>query len=368
MSVGVSLKRKEGQVMKKIVQTALVLFLSFLSVPILCVTALELTADPEKNVSAPVASGTVYPPEKEKQTGENSTEVQERCIPVYLHEEDRVEKIDIVTYLCGVLNGEMQPNYEPEALKAQAVAAYTYLLYQYTDNYEAKREAHKDAWICTDPSHCKAYLSENDARASWGDAWFDKYKDRVRNAVTETLYQTMVCQSMPINAVFHSLSSGKTEAAKDVWEYDIPYLQEVDSSFDETAEDFLSEKSVSLEEFKNTLKNYDGTIVFPDSGDPAVEISRSDSGGVLTMKIGGIEIKGTKVRTLFGLRSANFTVEFSNGQVLFHVKGYGHGVGMSQYGANCLAKEGKTYQEILQHYYTGIEFTEMNIFEQKKES
>ncbi len=85
------------------------------------------------------------------------------------------------------------------------------------------------------------------------------------------------------------------------------------------------------------------------------------------MKIGGIEIKGTQVRTLFGLRSANFTVEFSNGQVLFHVKGYGHGVGMSQYGANCLAKEGKTYQEILQHYYTGIEFTEMNIFEQKKE-
>lgn len=345
--------------MKKIIQTIWILLLSFVSVPVLCVTVLELSANPEKNRSENI------PVSAEIKTEPPAAETKINTIPVYLHEEDRVENIEIVEYLCGVLNGEMQPNYEPEALKAQAVAAYTYLLYQYTDNYETKRQAHKDAWICTDPSHCKAYLSEEDARTAWGDEWYEKYEDRVRSAVTDTLYQTMVCQSMPINAVFHSLSSGKTEAAKDVWEYDIPYLQEVDSSFDATAKDFLSEKEVSLEEFKNTLKAYKEDIVFPESGDLISEIKRSEAGGVISLKVGDCEIKGTKIRTLFGLRSANFTVEFSGDRVLFQVKGYGHGVGMSQYGANCLAKEGKTYQEILRHYYTGIEFTEINIFEQK---
>lgn len=346
--------------MRKILQTALILILSFLSVPVICVTALELTTNPDKNILPPEVSANATTENETKQTEAPQT------VPVYLHEEARVENIPLVDYLCGVLDGEMQPNYEPEALKAQAVAAYSYLVYQYTDNYETKKDAHKGGWICTDPSHCKAYLSESDARKAWGNEWFDKYADRVRSSVVETLYQTMVYQSAPINAVFHSLSSGRTEAAKDVWEYDIPYLQEVDSSFDETAEDFQSEKVLSSEEFKTALKNYDSNMVFPENGDLVTDIVRSESGGVVRLKVGGVEMKGTQFRTLFGLRSANFSFEFSGDLVKISVKGYGHGVGMSQYGANCLAKEGKTYKEILQHYYTGIEFAEINIFDSEK--
>lgn len=339
----------------------------FLILPVLCISWFQKVsthtsaAEGISEKSPPTAMETIA----DETCKDTHTTNEKKYIPVYLHEEDRVENIEIVTYLCGVLRGEMQPNYEPEALKAQAVAAYTYMLYQYEYNYETKKDVHKGAWVCTDYTHCKAYLSEETARTRWGNEWYDKFKDRVQSAVEDTLYQTLIYDGNPINSVFHSISSGKTEAAVSVWNYDIPYLQSVDSSFDESSNGFYSEKEFTMADFKSTLSAYDSKIDF--NTDPLItDIQRSESGGVLTLKIGGIEIKGTQIRSLFDLRSSNFTIEISGDKIIIDVKGYGHGVGMSQYGANEMAKQGKTYDEILKHYYVGTELQSRNIFDIKK--
>ena len=341
--------------MKKITIKLFTFVMIFIFMPVLCITGIERLSGEDANSAQAVFSPS------ESATAE-SGQASGALVQVYNYQEDKLEQLDLVTYLCGVLNGEMQPNYEPEALKAQAVAAYTYLLYQYQYNYETKKEAHNGAWICTNPAHCKAYLSEAEARASWGDEWYDKFKNRVLAAVKDTLYQTVTFEGKPINAVFHSVSSGKTESALSVWNNDIPYLQEVDSTYDASAPDFHSEKKVTSAEFQSTLKNFNPDINF-DGNEWITDVKRSDAGGVMTLNIGGQTLKGSDFRTLFELRSTNFDIAVNGDTVTITVKGYGHGVGMSQYGANCLAKQGKNYQEILQHYYVGTAIQTINIFD-----
>lgn len=282
-------------------------------------------------------------------------------VSVYLHDKGIVENIELQPFLCGVLRGEMQPTYETEALKAQAVAAYTYLVYQKLYNYDLKKDAHFGADICTDPSHCKAYLSEETARSRWGDAWYDKYDLKIKAAVADTLHEAIVYEDKVINAVFFSVSSGKTESAENVWGYAIPYLVEVDSIYDTSAEGFESEVVVSVAEFKDTLSRKFG-CAFGESTLNIENINRSGAGGIITVTVGKKTISGTEFRTAFGLRSSNVVIEVENGNVVFKVKGYGHGVGMSQYGANQLAKQGYTYDEILRHYYLGTSLTQIEVF------
>jgi stage II sporulation protein D len=282
-------------------------------------------------------------------------------VAVYLHDKNIVADIDLQTYLCGVLRGEMQPTYEPEALKAQAVAAYTYLVYQKLYNYDLKKSAHHGADICTDPSHCKAYLSEKAARSRWGDLWYDKYDSKINTAVKDTLHQVIIYDDEVINAVFFSISSGKTESAENVWGYPIPYLVEVDSAYDISADGFETEVIVPIDEFRTTLIE-DFGCEFDDSNLNIENINRSGAGGIITLTIGKKTLSGTEFRMAFGLRSSNIVMEFEEGSVIFKVKGYGHGVGMSQYGANQLAKQGYSYEEILKHYYTGTALSNVSVF------
>ncbi len=282
-------------------------------------------------------------------------------VSVYLHDKGIVENIELQTYLCGVLRGEMQPTYETEALKAQAVAAYTYLVYQKLYNYDLKKDVHCGADICTDPSHCKAYLSEEVARSRWGDVWYDKFDLKIKTAVADTLHEAIVYEDKVINAVFFSVSSGKTESAENVWGYAIPYLVEVDSIYDTSAEGFESELVISVAEFKDTLSREFG-CEFGESTLNIENINRSGAGGIITVTVGKKTISGTEFRMAFGLRSSNIVIEVENGSVVFKVKGYGHGVGMSQYGANQLAKQGYAYDEILRHYYSGTSLTQIEVF------
>ncbi len=278
----------------------------------------------------------------------------EETVSVYLSDTGNVVDLDLQEYLCGVLRGEMPPTYEVEALKAQAVAAYTYLVYQKENNYSHKKEAHSGAVICTDPSHCKAYLSEEDARDRWGDLWYEKYDHKIKSAVAETLYQAVVYDGEVINAVFFSISSGITEDAESVWGYEIPYLVSVNSDFDSEASGYTSSLSVSIDQYKKILADFFGCDF--SSGDPTPSnINRSSAGGIITVTVGGKTLTGTQFRMAFGLRSSNIIIDFGDTEVLFTVKGYGHGVGMSQYGANQLAKQGYTYDEILKYYYFGTE-------------
>ena len=156
-----------------------------------------------------------------------------------------------------------------------------------------------------------------------------------------------------ISAVFHSTSSGMTESAVDVWGADVPYLQSVASTGDEESPKYHSELTLSEQEFKNIAEEKIDGVDWTNG--LVSNINRSNAGGIVTIDVGGVNIKGTEFRNIFSLRSANVEISQENGNIKMSVKGFGHGVGMSQYGADYLARQGKTYEEILKTYYTGVE-------------
>ena len=229
----------------------------------------------------------------------------------------------------------MLASFEPEALKAQTVAARTYTL----SKMERTVEAHPDADVCTDITCCQAYIDPADAAA-----------------VADTDGMAALFQGQPIQAVFFSSAAGRTVDAVEVWGNAVPYLTSVDSPEGDEVPNYHSTVTVPLDEFKSKL-----LAQYPQadlSGEPAgwfANLVPNSAGGVETVDIGGTTVGGGSLRTLFGLRSTSFTVSASADGVTFSVTGYGHGVGMSQYGANALAKEGKSYDEILKWYYTGID-------------
>ena len=247
----------------------------------------------------------------------------------------------------------MPADFEEEALKAQAVAARTYLYSHIAEKDKGNiAESHNGAAICTDSTHCQAYISEDKRRESWG-AGAEENWNKISTAVDETTGQIMTYNDEIISAVFHSTSSGITESAVDVWGADVPYLQSVASTGDEESPKYHSELTLSEQEFKNIAEEkIDGV----DWNNGLVSnINRSNAGGIVTLDVGGVNIKGTEFRNIFSLRSANVEISQENGNIKMSVKGFGHGVGMSQYGADYLARQGKTYEEILKTYYTGVE-------------
>ena len=267
-------------------------------------------------------------------------------IKVYFDKEDTVKEINIGDYLVGVVAAEIPAEFEAETLKAQAVAARTYMKYHQNNKTE-----HKDgAVVCTDYKHCQAWVDINEKMEGWGDN-AKKYRSKMESAVSDTSGELVKFESEPINAVFFSTSSGKTENAVDVWGEEVPYLISVNSPGEEGAPHFMSEKVMSVEEVKQIISaNVEGADF---SNGLFGNIIRSDAGGIITIEVGGVQIKGTALRTMLDLRSTNVQIKEENGNVIFNVKGNGHGVGMSQYGANAMAKNGCDYKEILTHYYSG---------------
>ena len=264
---------------------------------------------------------------------------------------EEVVEMDLGTYLVGVVRGEMPASFEPEALKAQAVAARTYLLYK----LQTGGNHGETADVCTDHTCCQAYVREEDARANWGEN-ADRYEAKVAEAVRSTDGEAILYGGVPILAVFHSSSAGLTRAAGEVWVNDLPYLQAVQSP--ETADrvpNYYSRIEFTAEELKAKLQ-----AAFPEADlsggmENWLESPAADgAGSVDTVRVGGVTAKGTRVRSALGLRSACFTWEVQDGKMVFFVTGYGHGVGLSQYGANAMAAAGADYREILTHYYTGV--------------
>ena len=272
-------------------------------------------------------------------------------VKVYIKQTDTVCDMDISRYLTGVVAGEMPADFEEEALKAQAVAARTYLvshMYDYASGNIA--EEHKGAVICTDSTHCQAWLSEQDFKKNRENA--DEKWDKITRSVKSTSKEIITYKNKPISAVFFSTSWGRTESAEDVWGKEIPYLKSVKSKGDELSPRYESEESFSTEDFK---KKAEEKISGTDWNKGLFgNIVRSDAGGIKTIDIGGVTIKGTELRTIYGLRSANAELTEQDGTVKISVKGFGHNVGMSQYGANYLASHGADYKKILKSYYSGV--------------
>lgn len=288
----------------------------------------------------------------EAEEKEEAAEVRD-IVSVYIKAEDRVLEMDTMQYLKEVVSAEMPADFHKEALKAQAVAARTYLVNRKNTYAESGApKEHKGADICTDPSHCKAWISEETRRESWG-ADADKNWDKISEAVEETDGVIITYEEHPISAVFHSTSSGHTENAVDVWGGSVPYLVSVDSPGDISSPKYSSDAEYDIDEFKQICENNIEGLNW-DEG-LFSDISRSAAGGIISLKIGGKVIRGTEFRRIFSLRSTNVEIYEENSKVKMLVKGYGHGVGMSQYGANYLAEGGADYVEILKSYYTGVE-------------
>lgn len=245
--------------------------------------------------------------------------------------------LDLEEYLIGVVASEMPASFHSEALKAQAVVARTYALKKIADGQKL-----------TDTNSTQAYKDNNELKKEWGSN-FDAYYQKVKDAVLSTQGLSIYYQGNYIDAVYHSTSNGKTEDAVYVWGNSVPYLKSVDSSWDQEAASYLREVS---KDFSNVLQ----LLGLPIQEDISLEIlSRDSSGRVLEVEVGNQTFTGVEFRNLLGLRSSDFDFTIENGNVIITTRGYGHGVGLSQYGTNGMAKAGYSFRDILKHYYTGVE-------------
>ena len=268
-------------------------------------------------------------------------------------ETGEVMKLSPLTYIKGVVAAEMPLSYHTEALKAQAVAAHSYALYRISQKLSGG-DGQGEAYLSTDPAECQGYLDEEGRREQWGSQ-FDAYEAKLTEAVSAVIDKVLVYDGEPVMAMFHAVSGGKTEDAGNLFGSPVSYLVPADSASDELSPSFLEEKtftSAQMKELLDPLLNGAALSDTPSEWFGAPE--RSDAGTVLSVAVGGVPLTGSDVRSALSLASANFTVTFADGTFTVITRGRGHGVGMSQYGADFLARQGEGYEQILLHYYTGV--------------
>ena len=268
-----------------------------------------------------------------------------------------IEELPLDTYLLGVVSAEMPANFEQEALSAQALVARTYTIYSIVHS----GGKHGEADICDDSTCCQAWISKEDRMARWDEAERELNWRKIENAVNTTAGKIITYNGEVIDAFFHSNSGGTTEAPVNVWGgTNYPYLQSVETAGEDAYSQYSSEMILTKEELKNKILAKHSDFIIDYSQSDCIQILEyTESGRVKTIKIGNLNLSGVEVRTLLGLRSANFEVSIEGENIKFAVKGYGHGVGMSQTGADSMAKQGSNYEEIVKHFYTGVEITEM---------
>ena len=266
----------------------------------------------------------------------------------------RAGEMALDTYLTQVVLSELPASFAPEAMQAQAVAARTFACRQQL------RGKHPDADVCTESACCQACLSEEQLRARLGDK-FEAAWDKASAAVQATEDEILTYDGALIEATYFSCSGGTTEAAAAVWGSDVPYLQSVSSPGEQDAARYQSTETLSPQAFAAAIRTLDEELLL--SGDPAdwvQAITRTDGGGVADITIGGKTFSGTQLRRAFGLNSTKFTLQYQNGAFIFDVLGYGHRVGMSQYGAEAIAELGFDYRAILRYYYRGAALKQMD--------
>ena len=326
--------------------TALLLLLAVFLLPLLLLGRGEEEPAPEESGPLPTATLPIRKPTAWSGDGGDGAVLVRVALP-----DGTVSALTMAEYLWRVVAAEMPASFETEALRAQAVTARTYTLYQMGIGQNPN---HPDADMCTDISCCQAYIAPEEAAAGWGEQ-AELWGERIARAVSDTDGQAILYEGKPIDAVFFSSAAGRTLDAVEVWGGSVPYLASVESPEGEEVPNYHTTVTVPAEEFRTAFltRHPDADL----SGGPETWFQGAvptSSGGVDTVEVGGVTVKGTELRTLFDLRSANFSVTADGEAVTFSVTGYGHGVGMSQYGANAMAKAGSTWQEILTHYYTGV--------------
>lgn len=278
--------------------------------------------------------------EKKEEKDDEKDETGE-TISVLRTESGEVTDTDMFSYTVGCIAGEMGPLFEPEALKAQAVVSYTYALYM------KKNSSGKGSDLSDDSSVHQCFMTYSEMKEKWGSK-YDEYIEILEKAVEDTQGEYLTYNSELIKPAYHAISSGKTNSAEEVWGGSIPYLVSRNSEGDKLAPDYISKSVLNEKQMKKALSEQGITQI------KLGEIKKTDSGYVKSIDISGKEFSGEQLRQLLSLRSGSFSVTEKNGKYTFTCYGYGHGVGMSQWGANFMARRGFTYKEILKQYYNGV--------------
>lgn len=278
-------------------------------------------------------------------------------VKVYNPKTNTVEIMPIDDYVKGVVAAEMPAEFHIEALKAQAVASRTYAIYR-TIKFQEGHPDHQLAPLCTE-IHCQAYLSLSQLEEIHGESWIEKYWPKIEEAVESTKYLAIFYDGEIIEPLYHSTSGGRTENVKDVFAVDLPYLKSVSSPYEEDSPRFKDTITMTVEDFINKIKTkYPKANINKDNVHEKIKlIERSATGRVKKIAIDTYIVDGRELRDLLELNSTNFTISLDKRLNIIEIVtyGFGHGVGMSQWGANGMGKNGNNFEEILKHYYTGVE-------------
>ena len=258
-------------------------------------------------------------------------------IAVFRTETENVEEVPLETYVSRVVASEMPPSFELEALKAQSIAARTYII----DHILHK----KDAEILDDEND-QVYKNEEELREIWGKD-FHKNIEKLQKAVQATKGKIITYHNQPITAAYFSTSNGYTENSEDYWEQELPYLRSVESPWDKQSPKFTEQTIYPRKEIEQKLN-----ITVPKNA--VFEISRTNSNRVKQVEVNGEKLTGREIREKLSLPSSDFSIKQNDEYIIFMTKGFGHGIGMSQYGANGMAKEGKSFEDIIHHYYQDV--------------
>ncbi len=283
----------------------------------------------------------------------NETKSEEAYISVMSSSTGKIDKVGMKEYIIGCVACEMSALYHTEALKAQAVASYTYAMKTREQNQKHKSSDLKDADITDSPDIHQGYINEKQRKEKWGEK-SEEYEAKIEAAVDEVLGSFITYNGETVLAVYHSISAGATQSAKELWGSEFPYLVSVESQGDKLSPDYIKKTVFSAKEFKNAAEEC-GVKLSGESEKWVGKAEKTDSGYVKSIKLGDKEIGASKFRECLDLRSLCFDIEYSDSEFIITCYGYGHGVGMSQYGADYMARQGSTWQEILLHYYPNTE-------------
>ena len=271
-----------------------------------------------------------------------------------------LEPIALEAYVCGVVAGEVPVEFDPEALKAQAVIARTFAL---TRILNATDSAHGD--LCDDYRHCQAYRDETQLQAEWGDD-YEKNRQIIAAAVNATEGEILTYEGQVARTYYHSTCGGRTASAGEVWGEEIPYLQSVECRWDTDAPRYEATVEVALADLPYLLGDGVSPCIAVPQGETASVVptvaAAAPSGRIATVEYGGLNIKGTEFHRALGLNSACFDFAVNGNQLQIHTLGYGHGVGLCQHGANGMAREGANYKKILSYYYPGTKIDKIGRF------
>ena len=282
-------------------------------------------------------------------------------IKVYITKEKKIVEIFLEEYVRGVVAAEMPAEFSLEALKAQAVAARTYALSHMEKYGKQKCTEAKGADVC-DTVNSQVYMSKEERLDSWPNKTKGELWNKITEAVMSTEEQVITFNGeLALSPYYFSTSSGRTENAVDIFNTDVPYLKSVQSNGEEISPNFKSIQKITYNELVKKLN-----ISYPKAGLTTSKIKNQikilnnyEGGSVKNIKLGNLTITGVRFRSLLGLNSDNFILEFNSKNISIICKGYGHDVGMSQWGANVMGNSGKTYKEILTHYYNRVNILKM---------